>query len=382
MLVEVTGSKRILLLAHTLHHGGSERQLTETAKVLHRSGWLVHVGCFHDLGARARELRDAGIPVVRFPVRSFMSFSAVGGVTAFIRYVLRHDIALTHAFDTPLTIFSTFAGRLCARGVVLSSQRSYRDLFTSTEQRLLRVTDRVVNGVVVNCEAIRRHLVEDESVRPDRVHLCYNGVDTNVFFPAPRLRPQPFGDSAVVIGTIAVLRAEKGLLTLVEAFAQVQRDYAQTKLLIVGSGPLRQQLEDTARSLGIGANVYFEPATSNVADWLNIMDIFVLPSLSEALSNSLMEAMACGVAPVASTVGGNPELVREGETGLLFAPKDAAALAAQLRRLVFDQALRRRFGAAAAAFISENMAIEKSSARMASIYEGFLEGRNGSAALY
>jgi glycosyltransferase involved in cell wall biosynthesis len=107
------------------------------------------------------------------------------------------------------------------------------------------------------------------------------------------------------------------------------------------------------------------------------MDIFVLPSLSEALSNSLMEAMACGVAPVASTVGGNPELVREGETGLLFAPKDAAALAAQLRRLVFDQALRRRFGAAAASFIAENMTIEKSSARMASIYEGFLEGRNG-----
>jgi glycosyltransferase involved in cell wall biosynthesis len=185
------------------------------------------------------------------------------------------------------------------------------------------------------------------------------------------------GDGAVVIGTVAVLRVEKGLLTLVEAFARVQRDYPRTKLLIVGSGPLRQQLEDTARALGIGASVHFEPATSNVADWLNTMDIFVLPSLSEALSNSLMEAMACGVAPVASTVGGNPELVREGETGLLFAPEDAAALAAQLRRLVFDQALRRRFGAAAASFIAENMTIEKSSARMASIYEGFLEGRNG-----
>jgi glycosyltransferase involved in cell wall biosynthesis len=76
------------------------------------------------------------------------------------------------------------------------------------------------------------------------------------------------------------------------------------------------------------------------------MDIFVLPSLSEALSNSLMEAMACGVAPIASSVGGNPELVREAETGLLFEPGDAVGLATQLRRLVDGEGLRRQYAAA------------------------------------
>ena len=122
----MSSPKNILLLARELDIGGSERQLAETAKVLHKDGWNVHVGCFRDSGIRAQELRRAGIPVVRFPVRGFMSFSAVIGLAVFVRYMLRHNIALTHSFDTPLTIFGTFASRLSGRSVVLSSQRSYR----------------------------------------------------------------------------------------------------------------------------------------------------------------------------------------------------------------------------------------------------------------
>jgi glycosyltransferase involved in cell wall biosynthesis len=139
---------------------------------------------------------------------------------------------------------------------------------------------------------------------------------------------------------------------------------------VVGSGELRQPLEDLARSLGVAADVHFEPATSEVARWLNAMDIFVLPSLSEALSNSLMEAMACGVAAVASRVGGSPELIREGETGLLFPAGDADALALQIRRLVSDPCLRRRLGDAGVSLIRSEMTIEKAGSTMAGIYTG------------
>jgi L-malate glycosyltransferase len=371
---DLAAANRILLLARELDAGGSERQLTETAKALHACGWRVHAGCFHDTGIRARELREAGIPLVRFHVRSFASMSAARGLAEFARYVSQHRIDLTHAFDAPLTIFSTFAGRLSGRRAVLSSQRCYRDLFSSGIQRALRVTDKLVDGVVVNCEAIRRHMTEDEGMAPERVHVCYNGIDTQVFRPASReARAGSMDPGAVVIGTVAVLRPEKGLPTLMEAFARVRRQHANARLLVVGSGPLRQPLEDSARSLGVADSVSFEPATADVAAWLNRIDVFVLPSLSEALSNSLMEAMACGVAPVASSVGGNPELVRDGETGLLFPPGDAEALADRLGSLVADEALRSRFAAAAASFIANGMTVEKAATRMASIYSGFLE---------
>jgi glycosyltransferase involved in cell wall biosynthesis len=366
-------TRRILLLARGLDAGGSERQLAETAKALHRrTGWEVHVGCFHDTGLRGAELRASGIPVVRLPVTSFASISVLNGLVHFSRYAIRNRIALVHAFDVPSTIFSTFAARLSARRIVLSSQRAHRELVTPRDRMLLRVTDKLVNGSVVNCEAMRRHLVTDEGVPPGRVHVCYNGVNTDVFFPAPLPRPVALGDGSVVIGVVAVLRPEKGLPTLVEAFARVHRECPRTRLLIVGSGPLRQPLEDLSHTLGVASNVHFQPATADVPVWLNCMDIFVLPSLSEALSNSLMEAMACGVAPIASSVGGNPELVREAETGLLFEPGDAVGLATQLRRLVDGEGLRRQYAAAAAAFIRRGMTIEHAAARMESIYSQFL----------
>lgn len=367
--------KRVLLLARELHAGGSERQLAETAKALHTMGWVVHVGCFHDNGIRADELRATGIPVVRFPVHSFLSGSSIRGVAAFRNYIRQHDITLTHSFDTPLTLFGTIAARLSARPVILSSQRSYRALFKRSEQRLLRLTDRMVDGVVVNCDAIRKHMIADEGVPAARVHLCYNGIDTDTFFPAPGPRPAALSGATAVITSVAQLRPEKGLPTLVRAFASVCRDRPGVRLVLVGSGALRQHLEDLARSLNVATDVHFEPATHDVKGWLNASDIFVLPSLSEALSNALMEAMACGVAPIASLVGGSPELVREGETGLLFPPGDAEALAVQIRRLVDDEALRRRFADASASFIRSEMTITKAASRMAEIYSHHLSAR-------
>jgi glycosyltransferase involved in cell wall biosynthesis len=130
------------------------------------------------------------------------------------------------------------------------------------------------------------------------------------------------------------------------------------------------ELEALAARLGVAAKCHFEPATSQVAERLRGFDIFVLPSLSEALSNSLMEAMACGCCAVASDVGGNPELVRHGETGLLFRPADAADLAANLGLVLRDRELRRKLAESGARFIRESFSVETAVRRMESVYLG------------
>jgi glycosyltransferase involved in cell wall biosynthesis len=369
-------SPAILLLARALDSGGSERQLTETAKALHRAGWNVHVGCFHDSGMRALELREAGVPVVRFPVRSFVSMSGVAGLAAYGRYVMKHRIVLTHSFDPPMNLFSVFASRLFARPLVVSSQRSYRTLRTPGERKLLRITDKLVTATVVNCDAMRRHLIDDEGVSPSRIHVCHNGIDTAKFAPARDTpRPESLRGASVVIGVVCVLRPEKGLTLLLDAFACVSREVAGLKLVFAGSGPMKDELQALAERLGVTADVVFQPATSEVARWLNAIDIFVLPSRSVALSNSLMEAMACGAAAVASNIGGNPELVRDGKTGLLFPVGDADALAAQLRRLAADGELRKRIAETGSEFIRSEMSIETASKRMAAIYSQLLSRR-------
>jgi len=141
------------------------------------------------------------------------------------------------------------------------------------------------------------------------------------------------------------------------------------KLAIVGDGPVLQSLQAESETLGIRQDCVFALSTNQVAEWLRAMDIFVLPSLSEALSNALMEAMACGCPVVASNVGGNPELVWDGERGLLFESGDADALASALQNLIEDDARRKRLGQAGAKFLRERFSIQASAHRMGEIYE-------------
>ncbi len=351
--------------------GGTERQLCEIAKALDRSQFEPHAGCFHSQGFRADELHAAGVPILHLPVRSFIRPGVLRGAWQLRSYMRAHRIALVHTFDVPMNQFGVPAARALGSAVVLASQRAHRDLVSSWSRRLLRITDFLADGIVVNSLAVRRQLIEEERVPSRKIHLCYNAIDTTRFFPGPRSLPPALSGAPLVIGVVCALRPEKGLPTLVEAFAQVHRAHPGTKLVIVGDGPMLPDLKARSRALEIDRACHFEPATAAVTTWLRAIDIFVLPSLSEALSNSLMEAMACGCCVVASRTGGNPELIDEGRTGLLFAPGDAAGLAECLTRLASGPGLRERLATGAAAYIRK-FSIEASVRRMEEIYNTFL----------
>lgn len=342
--------------------------MTETVRFLDRERFTPYVGCLIADGMRKAEIEQAGVPLVTFPVTSFMNASMLRGAVQLISFIRRNDIRLVHTYDVPMNLFGLLPARLACTPVVLSSQRAHRELTRPKIGRYIqRLTDRFVDGVVVNCEAMRAHLTRDEGVSDGRIFVCRNGIDVNIYHPAPVERPA-FLKSGLTIGVVCALRPEKGLGTLVEAFAQVQREFRDVKLVIVGSGSEEVPLKQRVASLGVSESCHFEPATRDVAQWLRCIDIFVLPSLSEALSNSLMEAMACGCCPVASRVGGNPELVNPETTGLLFEAGDAGDLAAQLRKLIGNEDLRRRYADASAALIASDFTHRASAARMGEIY--------------
>ncbi len=362
----------VLLMSYSLGIGGSERQTASVANALDRDRFEPHVGCFHAGGMRADELKAAGVPVLRLPITSFASYSAIQGAWQLRRYIRKHRIQLVHSFDVPLNIFAAPVAWLMRGPVVLTSQRAHRLLTPGLYHGLLRITDRLTDGIVVNCEFMRRHLIEDEGVRPGLIDLCYNGIDTAVFQPGPAGEHPVLTGASVVIGVVCALRPEKGLGTLVAAFARIAEEHAGARLFIVGSGPEGERLQAQARQLGVLEKCVFVPATDRVAAWLRAMDIFVLPSLSEALSNSLMEAMACGCCPVASRVGGNPELLGDSERGVLFEAGNPVELAAVLHSLIGDRRRREVLAAAAASFIRSGFSIESSAARMQEIYSNRL----------
>jgi glycosyltransferase involved in cell wall biosynthesis len=367
----------VLLMVRELGLGGSERQTSLMAASLDRSRFVPYVGCFRSAGIRRRELDEAGVPVVEFPVTSFRSLSAWRGGRELLEFLEDRGIALVHAFDYPTALFAAAVARFRRRTRMVSSQRSHRELTPGWTRWALRMSDHMVDRVVVNCDFVRRHLIEEEKVPADRVRLCYNGVDTDQFHPGARERPPALRDASVVVGVVCALRPEKDLPTLLRGFARARRARSGARLLLVGDGAAEGELRAVAAGLEIAAHCSFVPATPDVGAWLRAIDVFVLPSRTEALSNSLMEAMASGCCVVASRVGGNPELVRDGATGLLFEQGDAAGLARQIGRLIDDPALRERLAGTAADFVRENFSARISALRMAEIYGELIERRSG-----
>jgi glycosyltransferase involved in cell wall biosynthesis len=348
-------------MARELHIGGSERQMTETARALDRSVFEPHVGCFRPAGIRGDELRATGVPVVQFPVMSYRSPRVIGEARRLAQYIRENGIRIVHTWDAPLTAYAIPVTRMMTKAVALSSQRAHRELIPFMLRRFTRLSDRIADGVVVNCEFLRRHLIEDEHVRPRKIHICYNGIDPN------RFRRSAAPPHPLTIGTVCALRPEKDLTTLIGAFARLLKLYPELRLVIVGSGPELASLLQYAREADAVSAIHFEPTTTEVPEWFSSIDIFVLPSRSEAFSNSLMEAMACGCCAVASNVGGNPELVKPGETGLLFKPRDPDDLASTLRTLIESPDLRRDLAARGQAFLA-NFSIETAARRMGEIY--------------
>jgi glycosyltransferase involved in cell wall biosynthesis len=361
-------------MARDLGIGGTQRQLALTAMALDRALFAPHVACFLADGFRERELRSRGVPIVRLPVRSFRSVSALEGAWLMGRYLRAHDIRLVHAFDVPMDLFGVPVARFFRTPVVISSQRAHRGLTPGVTTHLLRLTDRLVDGIVVNSHAVERELIERHGVPRSLIHLWRNAIDCSRFCPGPSARPPQLEGASLVIGTICELRPEKGLDVLLEAFARIRDVRPGLMLAVVGSGPSASGLEAHSRRLGLAESCCFIPAVSDAAEWLRSIDVFVLPSRSESLSNSLMEAMACGCCVVASAAGGNPELVTDGVDGLLFPSGDVSALARRLRTLIVeDPRLRHSLSVAAAAHIRRSFSTEASIARISEIYATFLD---------
>jgi len=364
----VSGAKKVLLLVRELGMGGTERQVAELAMGLDPKRFEVIVGAFLTQGMRARELREAGIRVCEFPVRSFRSPAFLKVAWQMWRWIRREGISVVHAFDYPGAIVGAPVARLAGTEVVLSSQRGDRMLFSPFHRRLLAWTDGMVDGIVVNNRFTGSQMTGQWKVKPEKVHLCYNGIDTVLFHAGGRQRLPELETASTVIGCVAVLRPEKSLETLIEAFSRLEDPDA--RLVLVGDGESRAQLEELARPLG--KRCWMPGPVVDSARWYRSIDLFVLPSTSEALSNSLMEAMACGCVPVVSDVGGNPELVTDDENGLLFPARDAGALAECLRRLMADPGLRHRMAARCQTQMRQEFARAAMAGRMAELYEDLL----------
>lgn len=362
----------MLLIGDTLNIGGTEGQFVEIACRLDRSRWDVYVTCLRAEGPLRSRLEAAGVYPWSCGMRSLRPAGFAVAVWRLARYIRTHRIRLVHCFDFYSNVRGVPAARLAGISEIIASQRNLGQSRPWLQQKIHNVLLGCAHRVLVNSEAAAERLTNRRIVSSDRIALVLNGVETNRF--SPRLTPRKATDR-VTIGTLANLRPEKGVKDLILAASSVLKHYPETRFVVWGEGSCRSELEGLIRQLGLEETVALKGSTDAPDAALRELDIFVLPSRRESCSNALMEAMATGLPIVATHVGGNPSLVKDGITGLLVPPGDPAALGEAIIRLIQSPTVAADLAAAAQAHARAEFSIEKMVTRIESLYEHVLAGR-------
>jgi sugar transferase (PEP-CTERM/EpsH1 system associated) len=256
---------------------------------------------------------------------------------------------------------------------------------TRRRYRLVRRIYRpFVHEYVALSRDLERYLIEGIGVARNKVRHIYNGVDTVRFQPASgeraRVEGGPFNDPRLfVVGTVGRMDPVKDQANLVQAFAHALRSTrelaSRLRLVLVGDGPLRGELEALIRSGGLADQVWFTGERADVPALMQGLDCFVLPSLAEGIPNVLLEAMASGLPVIATRVGDNADLMEEGATGFLVPRADSAALADPILRYAADPGLARRHGKAGRQVVERRFSIDRMIADYEDLYRTALTAR-------
>jgi glycosyltransferase involved in cell wall biosynthesis len=377
----------IALVLTSFEPGGTERQMTELIARLDPRQFEVHVACFRREGYWLPRVERSAVSIAEFPLGSFKSPATAGRLLAFAAWCRRRRIAIVQACDFYANVFA-LPGAALARVPVRIGAR--RDLVlptrTAAQHRLQRWSYRCAHRVVANSQAAGAQLVS-EGVPESRVTVIPNGIDLSRFaepHKAPRASdprtsgpsdPRTSGPSAPrTITSVANLRPEKGHDVLLAAAAQVCREHPNVRFQLAGDGPMRPQLEQQARDLGIGPNVAFLGHREDVPELLAHSDLFVLPSRTEAFPNGLVEAMAAGLPCIASSVGGILELLQHDTNGLLVPVGDAASMAAAISALLRDPVRADSLGVAARQTIESRYSFDRMIEAFERLYRSALAG--------
>jgi L-malate glycosyltransferase len=341
------------LMTNSFETGGSERQFALLARSLDRAFFHVHLGCIMQKGPFLEDLGkvpEFGAGGSLYGPRSWLSRLRLA------RHLRRHGIAIAHAFDFYTNLMLIPAARLARVPVVIGSQRQLGDLLTQNKFRAQVVFVRWCDVVVCNSRAAATRLGE-QGIPERQLVVIGNGLPDSAF--SQTLPAYPRNPAGVLrVGMIARMNTwSKNHRIVLGAAARLRDRFPNLEFLLAGDGPLRPELEREAERLGVADRVHFLGEQRNIPAFLASIDVSVLPSQSESLSNAIIESLAAGVPVVASRVGGNPELVTD-HHGILVAPDDEQALANGIERVIRDPTMRAEFGRQAREFARTNFTIE------------------------
>ena len=359
---------RIGLVINGIDFGGTESALAELALELGRRGHEVTVISLKTPGRIGRRLQEHGARVVSFDMPEQATFGGLVVATLRLRrWLSGQSLDVIQSFLPRANIVSRVANRFSGRRCLhISSERSTDHNRSGTVIRLNRLTARFTDHIVLLSEAVKKVMVERDRLPADRMTVIGNGIDVAgaESEPTAGLREQlGIAEDTVLLCSVGRLIPDKGHVYLIESLAALAPDTPRWELVLVGEGDEEAAIREALERTGLGSRVHLVGYRPDVLRIFKDVDVFLLPSLEEGIPVTVLEAMACSLPVVATRVGGNADLVVDGETGFLVTPvedwqltgedkrrKNPAAieeLSERLHRLIGDEELRKTMSEAA-----------------------------------
>lgn len=368
-------ASRVLQFASHFHIGGTERHVLNLVGGLDRARFDLHIGCFARQGQLFPQLEASGVPISEYRIHSLYNPRSLRARLEFGRYLRRHSIDIVHSYGFYSNVFALPAAQLAGVPVTIASIRDTGEMLSGMKKRVQKLFCRRADCILANADGVRSWLIA-EGYPAEKIQVIRNGI---ALPPARRRGPSAFRqelglDPGVpVIAVVSRLVRVKGVEHFLEAAAKVSVLFPRARFLVVGGGPHQAALERYSAQLGLHGRVTFTGFRGDVYEVLAGIDVYVLPSLSEGLSNSLLESMAAGVPTIATRVGGTPEALEDGQSGLLVRPGDCDALARAMCLLLRNPELAAAFGRAGRCRVEAAFTIEKMVRQTESLYLRLLE---------
>ncbi|MGA2002242.1 MAG: glycosyltransferase [Terriglobales bacterium] len=358
----------LFLMVNTLETGGSERQFAVLAEHLAPSRFDVHLGCVHRRGEMADHLGE----IPEFPLGgSLYGFQSLRARLDLSRHLRKHQIQVAHGFDFYVNLTMIPAARLARVPIVIGSHRQLGDLMTPAQFRAQATAFRWCDAVVCNSKAGGDRLAADGIAR-EKLFVIGNALPAAAFeTAAPALPPSRSPRVTMVARMNADYKNHAGFLRIA---AEVNKRMPDAEFVLAGDGPMRAEIEQQASALGLSSRVVFLGDRRDIPAILASTDVAVLTSVSEGLSNVIIEAFAANLPVVAYDVGGNSELVdNAGQRGALIPAGNESEFAKAVIRLLSDPNLRAHQGSVARQFAEQNFSLARVLGQYEDLYVSLLD---------
>ena len=326
---------KVLHLTLHLHPGGRERLIVGLSNQLNRIGVISSVACLKKSGELS-EFLTKGTEVVEFHKKNSLDLSIIKPISNYIR---DRGFNLIHCHNPGTLFYGVLAGKIIKKTGIVNTEHGFVKKITARsrlkDQFLYAFTDRII----VVSDALKNDFIKNYKVGLGKIHVIKNGSELVIpqesrSSSRERLNLDP---NHYYIGIVARLTPIKNHKLLFDAFKFVVREIPNARLLVVGTGEIKKELENYVQSLGLNGYVDFLGSRTDVSYILNAIDLFVLSSDSEGLSMSILEAMGMGLPIIATNVGGNSELIKNGITGILVPPRCHVSFAKAIVRVIKDR---------------------------------------------